>query len=152
MRINKIFIFFFSNLLLLILLPLHAERVAQTLSISTHFKKIVGNPTWLLELRDMESGEVLPYIFDIKEKNNFWVAFSKERSYRINASVLKFGPYRTINNFCYLENGILTGKSMYISITGKITPDLRNTKCRVIKFNQPQFTETKPDNPLANSP
>jgi hypothetical protein len=126
----------------------HAEgKVAQTLSITTHFKSIVGNPVWLLELRDAESGQVLPYIFDIKNQNNFWMAFSKERSYRVKASVLKFGSYVRVNNFCYLEDGVLTGKSMYISLTGTIAPGLKRTRCHVIKFNQPEFSIAKPDQP-----
>lgn len=124
--------------------PLDADEIAQTLNIYTHFKSIVGMPSWLLELRDMESGLVLPYLFDIHENKNFWLAFSKEHSYRVVASVLKFGPYVTINNFCHLEDGVLTGKSMYIELGGTIAPDLRRTKCHVIKFHQEQFTVVNP--------
>jgi hypothetical protein len=126
--------------------PLFADNeVAQTLTIYTHFKSIVGNPSWLIELRDAESGLVLPYLFEIHENKNYWLAFSKEHSYRVVASVLKFGPYVTINNFCGIENGILKGKSMYIHVTGIIAPDLRRTKCRAIKINQEQFTIVKPE-------
>lgn len=119
---------------------IHAEKIAQTLSIYTDFKCIVGKPTWVVELRDIESGQVLPYLFDILDNKNYWLAFSKEHSYRVVASVLKFGPYKTINNFCGLESCILTGKSMYINVSGIISPDMRQTKCKVIKFKQEQFT------------
>ncbi len=126
---------------------LHAQNdVAQTLSITTNLTAIVGDPVWLLELRDMESGQVLPYLFDVKNKDNFWVAYSKEHRYQVKASVLKFGPYATVNNFCYLENGVMTGKSMTIHITGKLSPGLRRARCHVTKFNQPAFITTT--NPL----
>jgi hypothetical protein len=131
----------FALSFLFFLSPIHAqETVAQTLSIYTHFKSVVAKPTWLLVLRDVDSGQVLPYVFDIRENDNFWVAFSKEHNYRITASILKFPPYATINNFCGLESGILTGKSMYIILKGTISPDPRTSKCYVTKFNQQQFT------------
>jgi hypothetical protein len=137
---KKLFQIGLTCLTLLFASLLHAqENIAQTLSIDTHFKTIIGNPVWLLELRDVESGQILPYIFDIKNKNNFWMAFSKEHSYRVKASVLKFGPYKTVNNFCYLEDGILTGKSMFIRISGTLSPDLRRAKCHVTKFYQPHY-------------
>lgn len=116
------------------------DQIAQTLNISTHFTSIVDKPSWLLELRDMESGLVLPYLFDIRNNDNFFFAFSKEHSYRVVASVLKFGPYATIKNFCKLESGVITGKSMLISITGVLSPDPRKTFCRVNKFSQRIFT------------
>lgn len=115
------------------------QNIAQTLSIYTHFKTIVDKPTWLIILRDIQSGEVLPYLFDIRQNENFWLAFSKEHAYRVTASVLKFGAYASINNFCGIENGILHGKSMYITVTGVISPDSKTSKCHVIKFNQQQF-------------
>jgi hypothetical protein len=118
-------------------------QAAQTLTIYTHFKEIVGNPSWLLVLRDMNSGEVLPYLFDIKHEDNFWLAFSKEHAYRVTASVLKFPPYATINNFCGLQDGVLKGKSMYITLKGTISPDPRTSKCYVTKVNQAQFTIVK---------
>lgn len=121
------------------------NTIAQTLTIYTNFKSIVGKPTWMVELRDIESGLVLPYLFEIRENKNYWLAFSKEHSYRVVASVLKFGPYATINNFCGIEDGILTGKSMYIRVSGTISPDLRRTKCQVIKFKQEQFTVAEPE-------
>lgn len=121
------------------------EQIRQTLSIYTNFTSIVGDPSWMIELRDIESGQVFPYIFDIHENRNFWLAFSKERSYRVVASVLTFGPYLTINNFCGLESGILTGKSMYIRVSGMIAPDLRRTRCHVVKFKQEGFAIANPE-------
>lgn len=136
--------FFFLSLIMFTSFVKARETIAQTLNIYTNFKSIVANPSWLIELRDIESGQVLPYLFEIQENKNFWLAFSKQRSYRIVASILKFGPYVTINNFCCLENGILTGKSMYIRVSGTIAPDLRRTRCRVIQFKQEQFTAVDP--------
>lgn len=142
---NSLFVFLLLCLPLPFSIANASGEIAQTLSISTNFRTIVGNPTWMIELRDIESGLVLPYIFDIHENKNYWLAFSKQHTYRVVASILKFGPYVTVNNFCGLQSGILTGKSMYIRVSGNITPDLRFTKCQVIKFKQEQFTVAEPE-------
>ncbi len=137
---KKILSLLLAGLFLTFSTPLCAqETIAQTLNIYTKFKSIVDKPTWLLEIRDIQSGQVLPYVFDIRKENNFWVAFSKEHNYRIVGSVLKFGPYATINNFCGLEDGMLSGKSMFITIKGVLSPNPADTKCYVTKFKQQQF-------------
>lgn len=116
------------------------SSLGQTLQINTHFRSIIGKPTWLLIIRDVDSGQVLPYLFDIRHNDNFWVAVTFERSYRVVVSNLKFGPFAVINNFCGLENGILSGKSMYITLTGMLTPDPDSSACHVLKYSDMPFT------------
>lgn len=118
----------------LLLYPLAAVG-GETLQIATHFDDIMGSPTWLLILRDVNSGEVFPYLFDIKNNNNYWVAFTTGRSYRVTASTLTFGPYAKIKNLCNLENGILNGKSLGISLSGTLSPNPHQFRCRVMPYN-----------------
>lgn len=116
------------------------NSLGQTIQINTQFRSIVGKPTWLLIIRDMESGQILPFIFDIRSQNNFWVAFTLERSYRITVSSMKFGPYAIIHNFCGLQNGILSGKSMLIRLKGNLTPDPNSSQCYILKYQDMPFT------------
>lgn len=143
MAIKKLCRLYFLSLLSLVFALNQAyanSLLQQTLQIHTQFKSILGKPTWLLILRDMESGQILPYQYDIKQNDNFWLAFSSEKSYRITVSRLKFGNFAAINNFCGLENGVLFGKSMYITLTGTLTPDPASSKCHVMKYNDVPFT------------
>lgn len=117
----------------------------QTLQIYTHFRSIVGKPTWLLIIRDVNTGLVSPYVFDIQNNDNFWVAFTYGHNYKITASTLSFGRNAVINNFCHLENGILSGKSMYMTLTGVLTPNPRTLHCNVLKYNDSNFVIANPD-------
>lgn len=128
------------------------ESIAQSLQIYTHFKCVVDKPSWLLELRDMESGQVFPYLFDIHDNDNFWVAFSKEHSYRVVASEIHFGREAVIHNFCHLEDGVLRGKSMFITLSGVISPDRRTTTCHVEKYSDTHFTIVKPEDVAPPTP
>lgn len=111
----------------------------QTVQINTHFRGIMGKPVWLLVLRDVDSGVVTPYMYDIKNDDNFWLALSFGRNYIITASTLKFGPFAIIHNFCHLENGILSGQSMTVNISGDLTPASVTSKCRVLKYKDTAF-------------
>lgn len=120
--------------LILLCFPLISFAWGQSIQISTHFKTITGNPSWLLEIREMQTQEVTPYLFDITDSENFWLAFTKTNSYRITASTLKFGPFAKIKNFCGLENGIITDKSMSVILSGDLSPDPTRIKCKVFKY------------------
>ncbi|HSW93100.1 MAG TPA: hypothetical protein VLJ15_01950 [Gammaproteobacteria bacterium] len=121
--------------------PAHAARpLNQTIQITTHFRTITGNPVWLLILRDADSGVVMPYLYDVKNEDNFWLALSFGRNYIITASTLKFGPFAVIHNFCHLEDGVLAGKSMTVTLTGDLTPVSITSRCRVLKYNDNAFT------------
>ncbi len=111
----------------------------QALQINTHFRSILGSPTWLLIVRDVDTGVVIPYMFDIRNYDNFWIAFTYGHSYRVTVSTLKFGPFAVIHNFCRLEDGILSRRSMIISLTGNLTPNRFSSRCNVIKYNNIEF-------------
>jgi hypothetical protein len=122
------------------ILPSYAQiSLGQTLQIYTHFTSIVGKPEWLLEIREAETGRVLPYLYEVKEQDNYWIAFTAGRSYRVVASTLKFGPYARIKNFCKLENGIISDESMTVTLSGELTPSTRDFRCVVRKFKNYQL-------------
>ena len=79
----------------------------ETLQIYTHFQTFVGKPTWLLIIRDVETGLVSPYIFDIRNNDNFWLAFTFGHHYKVTTSKLTFGHFAVINNFALALKGKL---------------------------------------------
>jgi hypothetical protein len=117
----------------------------QTLQISTNLTEIIGKPSWTLIVRDLKSGLVSPYIFEIEKHNNYWVAFTYGHVYKVQASSLTFGPFAHISNFCGLQNGVLTGISMFMIITGKLTPDPKTYHCKITKYSDPNFTIANPE-------
>lgn len=134
MTMQKIFTHLLVFLGIFFILPSYAQNVpGQTLQINTRFTKIYGKPTWLLIVRDVDSGKVSPYIYDIRDNDNYWIAFTYGHSYRITASSLSFGPYAKIKNFCNLENGVISGESYWIYLTGEMSPDTHRFQCHVEK-------------------
>lgn len=114
---------------------LYAQNLpGQTLQINTWFRSIAGKPTWLIIIRDIENNEAKPYLFDISQHENYWVLLNKGHTYRVTSSRLTFGPFAAINNFCGLQNGTLTNTSMFITITGDLTPDPASSVCRITKY------------------
>lgn len=120
------------------------EQIKHIIEIHTKLTSIVGRPTWLIVLRDMNSGHILTFMYDFILYENDWVAYSKNRKYRVVSSSLKFGPDIVINNFCGIQDGILEGTSMYITLIGAITPDPTTAKCKVLKYNDVGFTVVQP--------
>lgn len=120
------------------------DPFGQNIQITTNFRSLMGKPTWLLVIRDVQNGQVLPYLYEIKNNDNFWIAFTYGHSYRVVASTLKFGRFAVINNFCHLENGILTGKSMIVTLTGDLTPNRATARCKVLKYSDTAFTIVSP--------
>lgn len=109
----------------------------QVLQINTLFSAVKRKPTWLLIIRDMQTGVVVPYLFDIRNNENYWVAFTYGHTYRITASELQFeGTKYKIHNFCDLANGVIKDKSMFIRLTGKLTTNRDTSHCSVLKFKQ----------------
>ena len=104
------------------------------LQINTHFRQILSRPTWVLILRDIDSGQVLPYLFDLRQNDNFWVAFSSSQTYQVTLSTLQFDTGDEVHNFCNLQDGYITRQSMTINLSGVLSPDKRTFKCYVMKY------------------
>ena len=123
------------------------DGLGQTIQIYTRFHSFVGKPSWLLIIRDLDHGQNIPYLYDIKRGDNFWLAFTFGSNYLITVSNLQFGPYpRKINNFCNLEsNGqIIRGQSLYITINGDLSPNTNTFSCHVLKYADSNFTIVTP--------
>lgn len=127
----------------------------QSIQITTRLTSFVGRPSWLLVIRDIDSNQNLPYIFNFTENDNFWLAFTVGRNYFVMASTLQFSPYKRdpyrskrIDNFCQLEsNGrVLRGESIFVTLTGKLTPNTDTYQCTVSRYNDANFTVTDKPN------
>lgn len=111
-------------------------NMGQSIQVSGNFSYVLGKPSWLLIIRNTDTGEVFPYLYDdIVPGDNFFMAFSYGRNYQITASVMRFWPFPAkINNFCNLESGPISGQSMYVTINGRLTPNKYNFRCNVRRF------------------
>ncbi|OGT41407.1 MAG: hypothetical protein A3F42_01950 [Gammaproteobacteria bacterium RIFCSPHIGHO2_12_FULL_37_34] len=151
--IKHIILYSFILIFLTTSLPSYAEEnnegLGQTIQIYTRLHRFVGKPSWLLIVRDVDHNKNIPYLFDLKKGTNFWVAFTYGRNYLITVSELQFSPYRRdpyqikkIKNFCQLESfgHIIRGKSLYITINGKLTPNTDTFTCHISKYTDSNFT------------
>jgi hypothetical protein len=119
------------------------DSLGQTIQIYTQLRAFVGKPTWLLVIRDVDHGQNIPYVYDFKRGDNFWMALTYGRNYLIVASTLVFNPYEKLktNNFCNLEsNGrIIRGDSLYITINGYLSPNTNTYTCNVSRYTDTNF-------------
>lgn len=122
--------------------------LGQFIQINTRLRSYVGKPTWLLIIRDVDGNQNIPYLFDIRRGDNFWVALTYGKHYLITVSRLQIETYQSrcnhykkyrINDFCHLEsNGrIIRGESMSITLEGDLTPNSASSRCIVIKYAYP---------------
>jgi hypothetical protein len=142
MAIKKICQTVLLSTCLLSMLNVHAQDspFGQTFQINTRLNSYVGKPSWLLIIRDVETGQVLPYLYDFNGTENFWVGFTYAHSYQITVSELEFGPPNaTIHNFCHLQDGILDHQSFTINLSGDLTPNRRTSFCHVFKYKNFAF-------------
>lgn|SRR3990167_8601402 len=131
----------------------NSDDIGQTIQINTRLHSYVGKPSWLLIIRDIDHNENIPYLFDFKKGENFWVAITGGRNYLITVSTLQFSPYRRnpfrskkIKNFCQLESQgrIIHDKSFYITISGDLTPNTNSFRCDISSYIDPHFTIAAP--------
>jgi len=145
MAINKICTMLIALSMVLSAYAENSLEQTQTLQIYTNFKSIIGKPSWLLIIRDVDTGLVSPYLFDIQKNDSFWVAFTYGHNYKITASTVQFEGCAEIKNFCNLENGIISGKSMYMTLAGVLSPDPQTLRCNVLQYGDTKFTIVKND-------
>lgn len=121
------------------------DAFGQILQIHTDLCSFRGLPSWLLIVRDLDHGINIPYLYDFRQGQNFWMALTHSRNYLITASQLQFHIYSfkenifrsyTVNNFCGLEsNGrIIHGDSFSIRITGDLKPYSQTLQCNVSQY------------------
>jgi len=49
------------------------DGLGQIIQIHTRFHSFVGKPSWLLIIRDLDHNENIPYFYEIKRGDNFWL-------------------------------------------------------------------------------
>ncbi|MFZ2315560.1 MAG: hypothetical protein WAW86_07890 [Gammaproteobacteria bacterium] len=139
-----------------LMFPFYAAKAesmefGQTIQITTRLHSFVGRPTWLLEIRDVDNNQTIPYLFDITRGGNFWIALTYGRNYLVTASRLKMSSYQSryniydvheVNDFCHLEsNGrINKGESLYVTLQGDLSPNPDMYTCHVMKYGNAEFT------------
>jgi hypothetical protein len=132
------------------------DGLGQTIQITTRFSSFVGKPSWLFIIRDLDHDQNIPYFFEIKRGDNFWLAFTYSRNYLISVSNMQIETYQSrynkfknykISNFCHLEsNGhILKGESVFVTIGGDLTPNSDTYTCHVSKYKDVSFPIVSPD-------
>jgi hypothetical protein len=142
MAIKKICQSVLLSACLISMLNVHAQDspFGQTFQINTRLNSYVGKPSWLLIIRDVQTGQVLPYLYDFNGTDNFWVGFTYAHTYQVTVSELEFGPPNAkIHNFCHLEDGILDRESFTVSLSGDLTPNRRTSYCHVLKYKNFAF-------------
>jgi len=118
---------------------------SSTIEIRTRFASFVGKPSWLLTIRDVDSGETYPHLFDISKGENNWVIPTHGYNYLITVSNLRFNTYDAkyndyrqyeIKNFCGLESRgrIVHGKSALIIIDGNLSKNSNGYRCKIQRF------------------
>ena len=130
------------------------DGIGQTIQIHSRLKCFVGKPSWTLIIRDVDSNQNIPYVFDFKKSTHFWVAMTFGHNYLITVSRLQFSPYtkdpyhtKRIENLCHLESHgrIIKGDSMYITITGHLSPYAERYDCHVSQFQDNHFSIATPE-------
>lgn len=122
----------------------------ETIQISTRLRSFVGNPSWLIVIRDLDHGQNIPYLYDIKKGENYWMAFTAGKNYLILASTLRINTHGTrqnrykqyvIHDFCHLESKgrIARHQSLYITVTGDLTSNPNTVDCNVARFTHSEF-------------
>jgi hypothetical protein len=152
MAIKKICQSVLLSTCLISMLNVHAQDspFGQTFQINTRLNSYVGKPSWLLVIRDVQTGQVLPYLYDFNGTDNFWVGFTYAHTYQVTVSELEFGPPNAkIHNFCHLQDGILDRESFTVTLSGDLTPNRRTSSCHVLKYKN--FTFPIVDTSASNS-
>jgi hypothetical protein len=130
------------------------DGVGQTIQITTRFHSLAGKPSWLLEIRDLDHDQNIPYIYDITQGDNFWLVFTYGHHYLITASTMQFAPYRSnpyrtkvTHDFCHLESHgtIARGESLSVNISGDLSPNTGGYTCNVTRFKDSNFSVPSTD-------
>lgn len=104
--------------------------------IYTHIDDtMIGKPSWVIVLRDRDTGITEPYLFDFRKGDNFWIALSPAKQYEVTISNLRFHPFPAeFKNFCGLEKKKLNNQSISLELTGKLTPQRHTLKCKWMQY------------------
>jgi len=122
--------------------------LGQTIQINTDFRSAISKASWTLIIRDIDHNQVIPYVYDIDQGTNYWMAFTYGRNYLITVSELTFYPSdRKIKNFCGLESmgAVERGTSMQIQLSGRLSRNPDTFNCNVLKYADSNFNINTPE-------
>lgn len=154
---KSFFVTILIGILFIFITNSYAESsIGQTIQIYTRLQSFLGKPTWLLIIRDVDHNRTIPYLFNIRKGQNFWLALTYGRNYLITASRLQISTYEysgnrfkkyIVHNFCNLESmgRIIRGDSIRIDISGYLSPNSNTYTCNVFRFPSPNFTIVPPE-------
>lgn len=123
-----------------ILLGHEAEALPRnTISMGTQLSQIDDYPTWLIELRNFETGSLVPWQYNFqKYANNQWIVIPEGAEYQITASEIHFLNGAVFYNVCDLEHRTFLHQSIALDLSGQLTPESATLLCRVrINSNTP---------------
>ena len=124
------------------------NNIGQVLKININLQRFIGKPSWLLIIRDVDHNQNIPYLFDITNNQDYFLAFTYGRNYYIVVSEMVINPFdKKISNFCGLESmgAIQRGISMDIIIGGMLTKNPNLVTCQVLKYSDPNFNINSQD-------
>ena len=98
---------------------------------------IEDSPTWLILLSNVDDGSIIPWMHDFGQGRSDWLVFPEGHDYRIVASELRFAHNTVFPNFCSLQDGILSDRSVQIFLRGKLSPAMDSFNCHVFSFASP---------------
>src|SRR5579883_513339 len=64
--------------------PIGPDGLGETIQIYTRFRSFLGKPSLLLIIRDVDSDQSIPYLFDVTRGDDFWFALTYGRNYNTN--------------------------------------------------------------------
>ncbi|HTM63872.1 MAG TPA: hypothetical protein VL360_05165 [Gammaproteobacteria bacterium] len=123
------------------------NSIGQTIQIHTNLRSFIGKPTWLLIIRDVDHNQIIPYLYDFSDNDNYWIALTYSRNYLITVSELTMNPYgRKFSNFCNLESmgAVQHGVSMDVYVSGKLSRTPGTYSCKVLKYPEANFNIASP--------
>ena len=120
-------------LLCLLLLAAPSLPAKSIIQIESRLQKIQNYPSWLILLRNADDGSVIPWLYDFHTP--YWLIFPEGHDYQILASEMRFNGKEVLHNFCDLQDGVLSGKSMQIVLSGSLMPASETLRCHVIHYS-----------------
>ena len=119
-------------LFLCLLLPASSLLAKSVIQIESRLQTIKNYPSWLILLRNVDDGSVVPWQYDFRTP--YWLVFPEGHDYQVIASEMSFNGTQVLHNFCNLQDGILSNKSMQIVLYGNLVPASETLRCHVIRY------------------
>jgi len=105
------------------------------IQIEGQLKEIKANPSWFILLRNVDTGSIVPWMLDLQGPFVHWSVFPEGHDYQIIASEMRFNDNTVLHNVCDIEDGIVSGRSLQITLKGQLTPTSDTFDCRKMSWS-----------------